>query len=37
MIRAASGQERWKVIVTATATDGYGKSSTAKAGFTLTG
>ena len=37
MIRAASGQKRWKVIVTATATDGYGKSSTAKAGFTLTG
>ena len=28
---------RWKVIVTATATDGYGKSSTAKASFSLTG
>jgi plastocyanin len=37
-IRAALGKGRpWKVVVTATATDRFGKTSTAKAGFRLIG
>ncbi|MGZ6141261.1 MAG: hypothetical protein ACXWLA_11320 [Myxococcaceae bacterium] len=35
-IRAA-GNRRWKVVVTGTATDGYGNSSTAKTHFRLVG
>ncbi len=34
-MRAGGG--RWKVVVTGTATDGYGNTSTAKTKFTLTG
>ena len=36
-IKALANGGPWKVVVTATATDGYGKTSTAKTRFRLIG